>query len=384
MHRAELGPGPPAFRVGATPPCGTRRSCQDAAGIRVPQSLTPGRPSSCPEATPAHRAVPAASSRPTPCPHALRWRLLPRTPGTAPAGPCLHMEVGSQPTGVRVCSSLGSARARGPSDGPRQLPCDRPSLPGDTGSLSTLQRRHSRLRPPGRLPAHSPRDAPGLGPRGLSVGSVGSPRTPQRDLRAEAAGTPSGAGSPSAAAAPRPACAQDQMAAPAPVTQTRAEGRGETHQRDHSSLHGRRELRSRSRWPRDLDKATHTGTAATCGQRHSLMTGDGWLHLLHCCSWWGRVLPPHALLQQARGPRRGDAPVLNGLEPAVVKALRKHRDALVLTCRPNWRQPAACWGRPSCPRTRLCIPWRGGSGLTLLLGLLKHHGVSATCRGLTT
>lgn len=216
------------------------------------------------------------------------------------------------------------------------------------------------------------------------MGSVGSPRTPYRDLRAEAAGTPSGAGRPSAAAAPRPARAQDQMAAPAPVTQTRAEGRGETHQRDHSSLHGRRELRSRSRWPRDLDKATRTETAATCGQRHSLMTGDGWLHLLHYCSWWGRVLPPHALLQQARGPRRGDAPVLNGLEPAVVKALRKHRDALVLTCRPNWRQPAACWGRPSCPRTRLCIPWRGGSGLTLLLGLLKHHGVSATCRGLTT
>lgn len=183
MHRSELGPGPPAFRVGATPPCGTRRSCQDAAGIRVPQSLTPGRPSSCPEATPAHRAVPAASSRPTPCPHALRWRLLPRTPGAAPAGPCLHMEVGSQPTGVRVCSSLGSARARGPSDGPRQLPYDRPSLLGDTGSLSTLQRRHSRLRPPGRLPAHSPRDAPGLGPRGLSVGSVGSPRTPWRDPR---------------------------------------------------------------------------------------------------------------------------------------------------------------------------------------------------------
>lgn len=156
MHRSELGPGPPAFRVGATPPCGTRRSCQDAAGIRVPQSLTPGRPSSCPEATPAHRAVPAASSRPTPCPHALRWRLLPRTPGTAPAGPCLHMEVGSQPTGVRVCSSLGSARARGPSDGPRQLLYDRPSLPGDTGSLSTLQRRHSRLRPPGRKAAPSP------------------------------------------------------------------------------------------------------------------------------------------------------------------------------------------------------------------------------------
>lgn len=107
MHRSELGPGPPAFRVGATPRCGTRRSCQDAAGIRVPQSLTPGRPSSCPEATPAHRAVPAASSRPTPCPHALQWRLLPRTPGTAPAGPCLHMEVSSQPTGVCVCSSLG-------------------------------------------------------------------------------------------------------------------------------------------------------------------------------------------------------------------------------------------------------------------------------------